>query len=87
MAEMKRNSFKKLEEEQIQEYLEQRPGVPPKIEMGVMGSVRTVGFLGNILELYLPRVFELFISLVGGRREEEEGGGDGDFTSGDQKPD
>ena len=87
MADTKRNSFKQLEEEQIDEFLIQRPGVPPQIEMGVMGNVRTVGFLGNILELYLPRVFELFISLVGGRMEEEEGGSNDDFTAGNQKPD
>lgn len=77
------NSFKKLEEEQIDEFLNKRPGVPPQIEMGVAGNMRTIGFMGDILELYLPRVVDLVISLVGGNRGSQES----DFTAGNQKPD
>lgn len=90
MAETKLNNFKQLEEKQISEHLEQKPGVSPKIEMGVMGNVRTIGFMGDILELYLPRVFDLVITLLNGQRDEsislnQEDDDDG-FTEGDQKP-
>lgn len=87
MAETKLNNFQQLEEKQINELLEFKPGVSPKIESNVSGSVRTVGFMGDILELYLPRVFDLFISLFGGQRDETINGKTNDgFTAGNQKP-
>lgn len=87
MAGTKLNNFQKLEELQINEHLDQRPGVSPKIEIGVMGNMRTIGFMGDILELYLPRVAEILVNIFGGHRDEtiseEENGG---FTDGGQKP-
>ncbi len=72
-----KNSFKKLEEEQIKEYFEDNPDIEPRIEMGVTNNVRLFGFVGNILELYLPRVLDLFISLVGGKKDDEQPPGAG----------
>jgi hypothetical protein len=87
MAESQLNNFQQLEEQQINELLERKPHVSPKIELGVMGNVRTMGYMGDILELYLPRVFDLFISLFGGRRDESiNKHSNNEFTEGDQKP-
>ena len=87
MAESKLNNFQQLEELQINDHIGQRPGVSPQIEMGVMGNMRTVGFMGDILELYLPRVFDLVISLCGGQRDNTiSPGADKGFAEGEQKP-
>lgn len=56
------NSFKLLGDEEENKY----PHPPPETEMGIMGNVRVFNFMSNVLELYLPKVFEMFISLVGG---------------------
>ena len=56
------NSFKQLGKEEEEMY----PHPPPGTEMGVMGNVRVFSFMSNVLELYLSRVFEMFVSLVGG---------------------
>lgn len=72
MAEKKLNNFQLLQEQQIDEHLEQKPEISPKIEMGVMSNMRTIGFMGDILELYIPRVYDIIISLFGGAREEKK---------------
>lgn len=59
------NSFKQLGKEEEERY----PHPPPETELGIMGNVRVFNFMSNVLELYLPRVFEMFISLVGGTTE------------------
>ncbi|MFT4663733.1 MAG: hypothetical protein ACI8YQ_001207 [Polaribacter sp.] len=88
MAGTKLNNFQELEELQINEHLEQRPDVSPKIEMGVMANMRTISFMGDILELYLPRVAEIIVTIFGGRRDATiSQDGQGGFTEGDQKPD
>jgi hypothetical protein len=87
MAETKLNNFQQLEKQQIKELLEQKPHVSPKIEMGVMGNVRTMGYMGDILELYLPRVFDLFISLFGGRKDKSiHQNSNNGFIEGEQQP-
>ncbi len=63
-----KNSFKLLGEEEEKRH----PHPPPETESGVMGNVRVFQFMSNVLELYLPKVFEMFISLVGGTHETEE---------------
>lgn len=62
------NSFKLLAEEEEEEY----PQAPPETELGIMGNVRVFGFMTNVLELYLPRVFDVFIALVGGANANED---------------
>lgn len=86
-----KNNFKKLQEEQNNQF---PSSPPPDVEKNVKGSVRLFQFMGDIVELYLPKVFEIFISLVGGEKNEEqdalEGGEADDDDSnpqGEQKPD
>jgi len=62
------NSFKQLGQEEEEMY----PHPPPETELGIMGNVRVFNFMSNVLELYLPKVFEVFISLVGGTSEPEK---------------
>lgn len=56
------NNFKLLGEEEDTQF----PQPPPETELGVMGNVRVFNLMSNVLELYLPKVFEMFISMVGG---------------------
>jgi len=87
MAEQtKLNNFQKLQLKQIEEHVDQKPGVSPQIEKSVMGNMRTFGFMGDMLELYVPRVFDLLVNMVGGQRDETiNSQGAGGFTAGDQK--
>jgi len=85
MAETKLNNFQQLEELQINEHLDQRPDVAPRIEMGVMANMRTLGFMGDILELYLPRVADIVVALAGGSRDESiSNNRNSGFIDGDQ---
>ncbi len=68
MAATEENSFKRLQEEQEN----QHASPPPEIENNIMGSMRVAHFMGNIVELYLPRVFDLILALFGSKKEEEE---------------
>ena len=61
------NSFKQLAEEE-----EKFPHPPPETELGIMGNVRVFHFMSDILELYLPRVFDIFIALVGGADQDAD---------------
>ena len=61
------NNFKQLGKEEEERF----PHPPPETEMGVMGNVRVFQFMSNVLELYLPKVFEMFLSLIGGTLEAE----------------
>jgi hypothetical protein len=63
-----KNNFQLLAQEEEELY----PEAPPETELGVMGSIRTFTFLTNVLELYLPRVFDIFIVLVGGTNDSED---------------
>ncbi|MFK7807034.1 MAG: hypothetical protein AB8F74_04450 [Saprospiraceae bacterium] len=72
MAENKLNNFQQLQQQQITEHLDEKPEISPQIEMGVMSNMRTIGFMGDILELYIPRMYDIIISLFGGEREEKK---------------
>ncbi|MEM1320907.1 MAG: hypothetical protein AAGG75_11660 [Bacteroidota bacterium] len=69
-----RNSFKQLEEEQMATH----PHTPPEIEQNVMGNMRFVKTVGNVLELYLPKLFELMLALFGGYSKDLKEGGNKD---------
>ncbi len=66
----KSNSFKQLEEEHVAMH----PTAPPEIEQNVVGNMRFVQTMGNVIELYLPKVFDLLIALVGGYSKDLKGG-------------
>ena len=63
-----KNNFQLL----AQEEEEQFPHPPPETELGIMGNIRTFNFVTDVLELYLPRVFDIFIALVGGSTSKRE---------------
>ncbi|MFT5167282.1 MAG: hypothetical protein ACI8P3_002519 [Saprospiraceae bacterium] len=65
---MSSNSFKLLGKEEEERF----PHPPPETEKGVMGNVRVFQFMSNVLELYIPKVFEMFIALIGGTPEQED---------------
>ena len=64
-----KNNFQLL----AQEEEEQFPHPPPETKLGIMGNIRTWHFVTDVLELYLPRVFDIFIALVGGNTSKSEG--------------
>ncbi len=55
------NSFKKLLEED-----EWMFPPPPDIEENVMGSLKILSIMGEAMELYIPRVLEMFVLTLGG---------------------
>ena len=57
-----KNSFKKLVE--IEE--SQLPQPSPQTERNVLGTARKVGFIGNVIELYLSKALGMISSLFGG---------------------
>ena len=68
MATNSQNSFKKLMEEEEQQF----PHPPPEIEQNVMGNARNIKFMGDVVELYLSRFFEMLISFFGGTTQRKE---------------
>lgn len=64
----KENSFKKMESFDTQ----QVPQPSPQVERNVLGTARSVGFLGNVIELYLSRALGVIAALFGGKETEDE---------------
>lgn len=65
---MATNNFKKLGEEAEK----QNPHAPPEVENNLMGSMRMTHFMGDVVELYLPRIFDMILSLFGANQEVEK---------------
>jgi len=59
------NNFKQLEEEMLKE----QPHAPLHIGRNVDGNIKVFQMVGDMIELYMPRVFEMLVSLVGGEPE------------------
>ncbi|TAK49533.1 MAG: hypothetical protein EPO28_00695 [Saprospiraceae bacterium] len=59
------NSFLKMMEED-----ERMFPPPPEIEENVLGSLGILTIMGHALELYIPKVFEMFIATLGGTLNE-----------------
>ena len=57
------NNFKRLEEEE--EVGRGHSPLPPRVGRNVRGNIGLIEFIGNIVELYLPKVFEMFSSISG----------------------
>jgi len=62
---MATNNFKQLGKEEEERFAE----APPGTELGIMGNIRMFGFVSDVIELYLPKIFEVFITLIGGGSE------------------
>lgn len=59
---MSDNSFKKIESD-----VQERHGTPsPRIENGIAHTTGFFTFAGNILEIFLPKVVEMFVAMSGG---------------------
>jgi hypothetical protein len=43
---------------------------PPEIEENVLGSLRILTIMGQAMELYIPKVLEMFIATLGGTLKE-----------------
>ena len=56
------NSFKKLQEEEEQDF----PHPPPQVERNVIGNARNIKFMGNVVELYFSRFLGMLVSIFGG---------------------
>jgi hypothetical protein len=59
------NSFKQIMEEDALMY-----PTPPEIEEHVLGSLQILSIMGQAMELYIPKVFEMFILTLGGTIKE-----------------
>jgi hypothetical protein len=62
---MSRNNFKILEEEEQGRY----PGAPPQIESNIQNEMGILKMVGHIVDVYLPKVLELFIMITGGNTD------------------
>ncbi len=58
---MQNNNFQELERQQ----LEQRT-VPPKIKKGIDAQVGFFQFVGNLFELFIPKMVDLFANRMSG---------------------
>lgn len=56
------NNFKKLEKHNLKNISHQTADVNKNIS----GSIGLISLVSNVIELYLPKVAELFVSLTGG---------------------
>ncbi|MCB0703937.1 MAG: hypothetical protein KDC34_01450 [Saprospiraceae bacterium] len=59
------NNFQRLMEEEER----RTPPPPPEIKSNLGGTLKIYQFIGQIVELYLPRVMDLFVLLGGGEND------------------
>ena len=59
---MRTNNFKRLME--MEE--ERTPAPPPQIKESVSGTMGVFKFVGQIVEMYLPKVVDMLVSMMGG---------------------
>lgn len=62
---MSTNNFKKLEEHSRGS----QPVAPPEIKRNVQSSLGLINYVSKVVELYIPKVFQMLISLAGGRAD------------------
>lgn len=61
---MQINNFKKLQEEEEQLYREQHE---QRVKSGLVGSLSAFRLVGQMIDMYLPKIFSLFVIAAGGR--------------------
>lgn len=64
---MKTNNFKTIIEEDEQQYARERS---EKNRAGIWGMLGAYKFVGQLVEMYVPRAIEVLISAVGGTAEQ-----------------
>ena len=63
------NNFEKLQEQQEEHYYSSEGGNNLKKE--VMGTLTTFRFIGSVIDVYLPKVIDMFIAFSGGNSEND----------------
>ena len=63
---MTKNNFKQLEEVYISR---QPPHARKTIENNIHSNMGLISYVGRVVELYIPRVLDMIISLIGGNSE------------------
>lgn len=59
------NNFEKIEEDLIAKH-----GEPPtKVKHNIDESFSFVRMIGNIIELFMPKVLDIFVNLAGGEKD------------------
>jgi hypothetical protein len=58
------NNFQKLQEEQEDVYYSTQKGEDLKKDL--LGTLTTFRFIGSVIDVYLPRVVDMFIAIAGG---------------------
>lgn len=66
---MENNSFKRMQEDNLRK----NPEAPERVRTDFEGNVGFISMVSKVLEVYLPRVFDIFVMWGGGKREEEDG--------------
>ena len=61
---MQINNFKRLEEEGEQVYKEQHE---ERVKSGILQSLNAFRLVGHVVDMYLPKIFNLFIVAAGGK--------------------
>jgi hypothetical protein len=61
---MQINNFKRLEEEGEHVYIERHE---ERVKEGIIQSLSAFRMVGYVLDIYLPKIFSLFVVAVGGR--------------------
>lgn len=56
------NSFRRL----MKEEAKQSPALPPHIRENVKSSMGVFRYVGNVVELYVPRIFSVLVQLLQG---------------------
>ena len=60
------NNFKKLEDDELR-----GSPLPPRVARDVTQNLGILRFISNVIDLYMPKVAELFVSLSGGNLNRE----------------
>ncbi len=59
---MSTNNFKMMDDEMKDKY----PKAPAEIEHNVESNIHSYSFFGKVVELFIPRIFDSLINMVGG---------------------
>lgn len=81
------NNFQKLQEQQEEHYYTSEGA--NNLKKDVMGTLTTFRFIGDVIDVYLPRVVDMFIAISGGSLTDnrKEKGRRNDPASGKISPD
>lgn len=64
---MQVNNFKKLQEEQERIYIERHE---QRVKAGLVNSLSSFRLVGQMIDIYLPKIFSLFVMATGGKTQQ-----------------